>query len=202
MREKSLCFIVTAITVLAIIGCGSSNNTLSETETNGTDGATTEISNENESNDKASLADFSLNPESEAETTESASSITINEESSDVVGDTSAKDSAEVSAESNSSAGYSSEDIKRLFINYMQSISPNFDASALDIDISFTEGFYWVETFKENETDSMHPVKSGSARIDPVTGIGKFWTWAGTMIRMLWKLIFQSTIIHLNHRQK
>lgn len=92
--------------------------------------------------------------------------------SGDLIGSIAGENHEEKTAE-----GYSAEDIERLYKNYICAEHTSIDISKIGIDVWLDGDKYWIESFQDNETDSSHPVKAGSAYIDPITGKGKFWVW-------------------------
>lgn len=187
MREKTMFFAVMATAVIMMAGCGTSYDQLNESTTEVVESVESSLSESTLDISSSSAAIDSTQEVVKTEESISDASIEASSDSSESAstGDSESTSSSSEAVEANSediseektAEGYSAEDIERLYKNYIRAELTNIDLSAIDIDVWFSEDKYWVDTFQDNETDSMHPVKSGSAYIDPVTGKGKFWIW-------------------------
>ena len=175
MDKKIIYLFVTLLAVTIMVGCGSSDEQVYTEET--TIENVYNVSDDNKVAESNSLA----STETSIETDKSDKAVSEISDSSSADATIESFESADnntvASSEEISATEYSLEDIKRLYANYIQSELTNVDVSKIEIDVWLSEDLYWVDTFQENETDSMHPVKSGSAYIDPITGKGKFWIW-------------------------
>ncbi len=187
MKEKTLFLAVMATTVIMVAGCGTSNDQLNESSTEVTEKVEISLSEVTLDNSTSSAVVDSTLDVIKAEdsisdaSNEASSELSENASLGDSDSTSGSSEDVAVSSEENSegktAAGYSAEDIERIYKNYISAELTYIDLSAIDIDVWFSEDKYWVDTFQDNETDSMHPVKSGSAYIDPITGKGKFWIW-------------------------
>lgn len=173
--KKIIYLFVTTLAVTAMVGCGSSDEQVYTEETT--------IENVYNASDDNKIAESNSLASAETSIETDKADETVSEISDSLSADASIENTESdetntgVSTEETEATGYSIEDIQRLYANYIQSELTNVDVSKIEIDVWFSEDLYWVDTFQDNETDSMHQVKSGSAYIDPITGKGKFWIW-------------------------
>ncbi len=175
MNNKKSFMVLIISAAMLVAGCGANNTDLDLSDVNtiessANDNEMSVLDSSYEVSIESSRANESSNAELSSEN-DIVSEYTVEENNN------SAESSSEASSADEPDGTYSADDIKRMYSNYVQSESKVIDINEIEIDIFFDEGIYWIETFKDNETDSLHPVKAGSAYIDPISGEGKFWTW-------------------------
>lgn len=172
---KKYVFAITTSLILFVSGCGVSSVQSSDV----VDMA--ELGDEDNDSNAVIESDQSIsvsNSNQEASTKEEMENTTAADKKQTLDGDNTVADGDLSGYDGEmTSDEYSAEDVERMFKNYLQSELTNIDISKIEIDVSLSEGFYWIDSFEENDTDSLHPVKTGSAYVDPLTGFGRFWIW-------------------------
>lgn len=174
--KKSRAFpIILTVAVISLAGCGAINEQAPTSQASNDDNNNFSTNEFSDNSNFSASSDISINSESTSVSTTESSVVSSEVSSSEETNDSEPKTDA--NSENITTGKYTAEDLDRMYSNYIQAELSYTDISMISIMGEFYDGIYWIDTFMDNSSDSTHPVKAGSAYIDPSTGQGKFWIW-------------------------